>query len=88
MVPRRSRRPAERADPQALQLLLDAGANVESANAQGQTALMTVARTDIVEAAKVLVAHGANVNASEKWRGQNRAHVGQRARAARRWCSS
>jgi ankyrin repeat protein len=31
---------------------------------------MTVARTDVVEAAKVLVAHGANVNAVEKWRGQ------------------
>ncbi len=61
---------AERADPEALRLLLDAGADAESPNADGQTALMTVARTDVVDAAKVLVAHGAKVNASEKWRGQ------------------
>jgi ankyrin repeat protein len=50
--------------------LLAAHANVESANADGQTALMILARTDNVEAARVLLAHRANVNARERWRGQ------------------
>ena len=43
---------------------------MESANADGQTALMVVARTSRVDAARVLLNHGANVNASEQWRGQ------------------
>ena len=51
-------------------MLLKAGADVESPNSEGQTALMVVARTGKVEAAKVLLKHGANVNASEQWGGQ------------------
>jgi uncharacterized protein len=50
--------------------LLKAGANVESPNADGQTALMVVARASSVDAAKLLLSHGAKVNAVEKWRQQ------------------
>ncbi len=50
--------------------LLKAGADVEAANADGQTALMIVARSSNVEAAKLLIKAGANVNAREHWRGQ------------------
>jgi len=57
-------------NPAMLGLLLEAGADVESANADGQTALMVVARTGRVEAARLLIARGANVNAKETWRGQ------------------
>jgi ankyrin repeat protein len=53
-----------------LSALLKAGADVESANDDGETALMTVARTGKVEAAKVLIKAGARVNAVETWRGQ------------------
>ena len=58
------------ADPALLGALLEAGANVESPNADGQTALMVVARTSRVDAARLLLTHGADVNAVEKWRGQ------------------
>ena len=37
---------------------------------EGETALMTVARTGNVEAAKVLLAHGADVDARENWQRQ------------------
>jgi ankyrin repeat protein len=57
-------------DVALLRILVDAGADVESPNADGQTALMVVARTGRVEAAKLLLARGANVNAVERWRGQ------------------
>jgi ankyrin repeat protein len=58
------------ADAALLGALLEAGASVESPNADGQTALMVVARTTRVDAARLLITHGANVNAVEKWRGQ------------------
>ena len=58
------------ADPALLGALLEAGASVESPNADGQTALMVVARTSRVDAARLLITHGASVNAVEKWRGQ------------------
>ncbi len=61
---------AEAADAGIIEQLLKAGANVESPNPEGQTALMSVARTNHVDAARVLLKHGANVNAREKWRGQ------------------
>ncbi len=51
-------------------MLLDAGANVDSPNAEGQTALMVVARTGNLEAAKLLLRRGADVNAVERWGGQ------------------
>ena len=50
--------------------LLDAGADVESPNEDGQTALMLAARAGALDVAKTLVEHGANVNAKESWRGQ------------------
>ena len=58
------------ADAVLLGALVEGGASVESPNADGQTALMIVARTSRVDAARVLLQHGANVNAVEKWRGQ------------------
>jgi len=51
-------------------MLLDAGSNAEVQNQEGQTALMLAARAGSVEVAELLVRHGANVNAQEKWRGQ------------------
>jgi ankyrin repeat protein len=53
-----------------LKLLLDNGADVESPNNEGQTALMAVARTGNVAAATLLVKEGADVNAAEGWGGQ------------------
>src|SRR5207249_11287551 len=53
-----------------MEKLLDAGADVEAANSDGQTALMIVARTSNVEAVRLLLRHAANVNAVEKWREQ------------------
>jgi len=50
--------------------LLDAGANPKIALPSGETALMAAARTGKVEAVKVLLAHGADVNAKETMRGQ------------------
>jgi ankyrin repeat protein len=61
---------AEVADTEILKLLLDAGANADSPNAEGQTALMAVARTGNVEAAKLLLEHGVTVDARESWGGQ------------------
>ncbi len=49
--------------PKPSALLLKAGADVESMNPEGQTALMVVARTGKVDAAKLLLKAGANVNA-------------------------
>src|SRR5215475_12775694 len=46
------------ADPEVIGMLLKAGANADSANPEGQTALMVVARTGNVDAAKELVSHG------------------------------
>jgi uncharacterized protein len=58
------------ADPALLARLVQAGADVNATNDDGQTALMLVARNGNVEAAKLLIAHHANVNAREKWRQQ------------------
>src|SRR5690606_30268245 len=55
---------------QVLKMLLDAGADVEAANADGQTALMIIARTSNVDAARLLLERGAAVDAVEQWRGQ------------------
>ena len=59
------------ADPVVIEMLLKAGGDVDSPNPEGQTALMVVARTGGVEAAKVLLSHGARVNATESWGGQS-----------------
>jgi ankyrin repeat protein len=53
-----------------LKVLLEAGADADSPNPEGQTALLSVARTGNVEAAEVLIGEGATVDAREKWGGQ------------------
>jgi ankyrin repeat protein len=53
-----------------LKVLLEVGANADSPNADGQTALMAVARTGNVEAARLLLDHGATIDAREKFGGQ------------------
>jgi ankyrin repeat protein len=50
--------------------LLDAGANVESPNGDGETALMLAALIGALDVAKLLVERGADVNAKEAWRDQ------------------
>ena len=54
-----------------VELLLKAGANPNAAQAEGETVLMTAARTGVPAAVKALLAHGADVNAKESWRGQS-----------------
>ena len=61
---------AEVGNTDMLKLLLEAGANADSPNPDGQTALLAVARTGNVEAAQLLLEHGATVDAREKWGGQ------------------
>jgi ankyrin repeat protein len=50
--------------------LLKAGVSPNTTGPLGETALHTCAHTGRVDAAKVLLAHGAQVNAGENWRGQ------------------
>jgi ankyrin repeat protein len=61
---------AEVGSTEILKLLLDAGANANSPNPEGQTALMAVARTGNVTAAQLLIDRGATIDAKEKWGGQ------------------
>ncbi len=49
---------------------MTAGADPNAALGEGETPLMTAARTGNVAAVKMLIAHGAHVNAGETWRGQ------------------
>jgi ankyrin repeat protein len=53
-----------------VELLLNAGAHADAPNADGQTALMLAAHIGALPIAKLLLAHGANVNAREQWQGQ------------------
>ncbi len=50
--------------------LLKAGVDPNAVTTEGETALMTAARTGVVAAAKVLLDHGAKVDAREQWHGQ------------------
>jgi ankyrin repeat protein len=58
---------AEDANTQMIELLLKAGAKATSANLDGETALHLVARAGNVDAAKLLLAHGAKVDARERF---------------------
>ena len=53
-----------------IEKLLKAGADANEVSTEGETALMTAARTGNVPAAKVLLANGAKVDAKETWQGQ------------------
>jgi ankyrin repeat protein len=53
-----------------IELLLNAGADPNVALPEGETALMTAARTGEVPAVRLLLARGAAVNAVEKWKQQ------------------
>ena len=57
-------------DPGMIERLLKAGADANAVGTEGETALMTVARTGRVDAAKVLLEHGAKVDAKENWHGE------------------
>ncbi len=61
---------AEHGDLPIMQALVRAGGDVESANGEGQTLLMAVARTGRTDTARLLLDKGANVNAKEQWGGQ------------------
>ena len=58
------------AAPPMIEKLLKAGADANAVSTEGETALMTAARTGNVDAAKVLLAHGAAVDARESWQGR------------------
>ena len=53
-----------------IEKLLKAGADANEVTTEGETALMTAARTGNVDAAKVLLARGATVDAKDEWKGQ------------------
>lgn len=53
-----------------VRLLLESGADPESSFGQGETALMTAARTGNPEVVQLLLARGAKASAQEQWRGQ------------------
>ena len=50
-----------------VETLLAAGADPNTANAEGETVLMSASRSGSLAAVKALLARGANVNAKEKW---------------------
>ncbi len=53
-----------------LKLLLEHGADPDLPNLEGETALMIAARAGNLEAAELLLSHGANIHAKEQWGGQ------------------
>ena len=53
-----------------VELLLNAGANANTTWTEGETALMTAARTGSTDVVELLLDHGADVTAAETWRGQ------------------
>jgi ankyrin repeat protein len=60
----------ENGNPAMIERLLKAGVSANLTGPFGETALHTCARSGKVEAAKVLIAHGAALDAPESWRGQ------------------
>ena len=65
-----------------IERLFKAGVDANVAGPEGETALMTAARTGKVEAADVLLAHGAVVDAREELARPDRADVGGRRAAS------
>ena len=61
---------AEVANAEVIALLLEAGANADSPNLDGQTALQAVARTGNLKAAQLLIDAGATIDARERFGGQ------------------
>jgi uncharacterized protein len=57
-------------NPAMIEAFLSAGADPSSAKADGATALMAAATSGKVDAVKILIDHGADVNATEKAHGQ------------------
>jgi ankyrin repeat protein len=57
-------------DTVVIKRLLEAGADAKTPGKDGATALMLIARGNNVEGARLLIEHGADVNAKEAWRGQ------------------
>ena len=53
-----------------IERLLKAGVDANSMSEDGETALMTAARNGKTDAVRVLIRHGANVNATELFKGQ------------------
>ena len=53
-----------------IQALIGAGADAGVTGPEGESVLMIAARTGRVDAVRLLVARGANVNATERWYGQ------------------
>src|SRR5687768_18233767 len=51
---------------------LNAGADPNTTMPEGDTALMTAARTGNVAAVRALLTRGANVNAKENWKGDRK----------------
>jgi uncharacterized protein len=54
-----------------IERLVKAGANPNLAQPEGETPLMTAARSGNPDAVKVLIKHGADVKPKESWRGQD-----------------
>ena len=54
-------------DLQRVERLLDGGANVDAEDRKGQTALHYAAKAGQIAVAKLLIAHGADVNAGDDW---------------------
>src|SRR5262249_41231915 len=61
---------AQNGSPMVTDLLLKAGADANGATAEGETVLMTAARTGNADVIRALAAHGAAINSAEQWQGQ------------------
>jgi ankyrin repeat protein len=53
-----------------IEKLLKAGADANSVSTEGETALMTAARAGDIASVKVLLDHGADIDAKESWHGE------------------
>ena len=69
-APLRSPKPPSWPTPRMVKMLLDAGAGPESANQDGETALMVAIKTGELPVVDMLVKAGANVNVIEKFHNQ------------------